>query len=80
MAWQHKPWLAGEKNGRHRLSWDAVAQIRRSSESCKALGKKFGVAQSTVSMARTGRTWTAPPPNNNAPPAHKEQSNDYSRI
>ena len=57
MAWQHKPWLAGERNGRHRLNWSAVRIIRRSSESCKALGKRFGVAESTVSIVRTGRTW-----------------------
>jgi hypothetical protein len=46
----------GESNPMSKLRQDQVDCIRRSEESCKALCKRFGVAQSTVSMVRTGRT------------------------
>jgi hypothetical protein len=59
---QTKPpgFAVGELNGNARLSWSAVAQIRRSSETCVALGKRFNVCWSTVWMARHERTWPDP--------------------
>ena len=48
-----------------RLTEDAVAYIRSSDETGRALAKKFGVSEGTLSAARNGHTWKhvhQPPP------------------
>ena len=47
----------GEKNHAAKLTTVAVEVIRRSDESTRALAHYFGVHQSTVCVARQGKTW-----------------------
>jgi hypothetical protein len=47
----------GERHPKARLTEDAVRYIRRSRESLKTLAGKFGVRESTVCLARSGKTW-----------------------
>jgi predicted transcriptional regulator len=51
--------MVGERNHRSKLTADDVSLIRSSDMSGKALAKMLGVAQSTVSEARTGKKWAA---------------------
>lgn len=49
--------MKGEKHPRAKLSQEAVAEIRASSERVRVLAARYGVGQSTISMVRTGRNW-----------------------
>lgn len=51
----------GERNGRARLSPEQVAEIRASPLSNRTLGRRFGVAHSTIGHARIGNTWADAP-------------------
>lgn len=54
----HKLVPSGEKCSWSKLNWDAVHFIRQHPEiSLKKLGEKFGVAPSTISDVRQGRSW-----------------------
>ena len=52
---------AGELNGRARLSWRKVRRIRRLYDTgdctIRELGKRFGVAASTINYVVNHRTW-----------------------
>lgn len=47
----------GEASPQARLTEDAVREIRRSTESQRALARRFGVTRIAIRFARTGRTW-----------------------
>lgn len=47
----------GEINGRAKLTENDVLEIRESNESNVALGRRFGVANQTISAARNGGKW-----------------------
>ena len=47
----------GEQHHAAKLSEAVIAEIRTSSLSQRALARKFGVSQATVSDARSGKTW-----------------------
>ena len=47
----------GERSGRAKLTDKAVAEIRDSLERPYILAKRYGVSLSTISTARTGRSW-----------------------
>ena len=51
------PPLSGEKSPSAKLTYEIVKEIRQSSESCAALGKKYGVSKTAISYIRRGRTW-----------------------
>jgi hypothetical protein len=48
---------AGERNGRSRLTWAQVDEMRCSTESHAALARKYGITKEAVSMARRHLTW-----------------------
>ena len=52
---------AGELNGRAKLDWQKISRIRRLYDTgdctMKELGKRFGVATSTISYVVNHRTW-----------------------
>ena len=45
------------------LTWDAVRDIRSSSESHAALGRKYGVTRQAVYQVRKGNAWSEPDQN-----------------
>lgn len=47
----------GEQKPGHKLTWAAVREIRSSTESAVALGRKYGVHNSTISDIRRGEKW-----------------------
>lgn len=47
----------GERNAQAKLSAQDVLEIRQSSETGRALAKRFGVQPSCVSRIRTGKRW-----------------------
>ena len=51
------PGVRGEKHPLHKLTDEAVKEIRRTPESISALAKRFGVHVSTVKKARAAKTW-----------------------
>ena len=50
----------GEDHGAARLTWAIVREIRSSSETANALGRRYGVSGNTVKRARNYETWTEP--------------------
>jgi len=50
------PW-AGTRNSMARLTPAIVRVIRRSKKTGRELARQFGVAETTISAARNGRTW-----------------------
>lgn len=48
----------GSGNGRATLTASRVIKIRRSDKTNAALAEEYGVAESTISMARSGATWS----------------------
>lgn len=54
----------GEANPRAKLTWGAVAEIRRSSSTTRDLAQTYGVGQTTILDIRARRRWTdeAPSP------------------
>ena len=55
--WAHGVMHAGEKVPWAKLTNEAVREIRRSSESQRALARRFGVAQTTIGRAKRGEGW-----------------------
>lgn len=56
---RHTP-NTGERNGRARLTCEAVAQIRRASGPkflIKRLARVYGVAPATIEAVRYGKSW-----------------------
>lgn len=51
----------GEKHGSAKLNEAAVKEIRASHEKSRDLAKRFGVSQSTITRARSGRRWSCVP-------------------
>lgn len=49
--------LFGENNPRHRLTDRSVLSIRKSALSHRELGIMHGVARSTITAVKSGRTW-----------------------
>lgn len=47
----------GERHGSHKLTEEAVREIRRSPMRNKELAAKFGVAHGTISHVRAGQAW-----------------------
>jgi hypothetical protein len=47
----------GERNGRTKLTIEEVREIRRSSETLTEISKRYGIATSTASYIRSGRSW-----------------------
>jgi hypothetical protein len=56
---RHPPRRAGERHPMAKLTPEQVAEIRASSESGAALGRRFNVTRTTVSYIRTGKNWRA---------------------
>lgn len=48
---------AGIMNGRAKLTDDTVRYIRNSNKSTTELAKEFGISQSVMSKAKSGKTW-----------------------
>lgn len=48
---------SGERHGNHKLTEDAVREIRSSQESNVALGAKFGVSYKAIWSIRSGKGW-----------------------
>lgn len=46
-----------ERAGGAKLTWEAVREIRRSTDSGPALAKRFGISRHAVSLVRLGKTW-----------------------
>lgn len=54
----------GSDHHSSKLTWDDVEDIRSSCEPQRALARRYGVQQSTIWAARSGRLWVeSPPPN-----------------
>jgi hypothetical protein len=47
----------GKRNGHVKLTEDQVKEIRSSEETGRALAKRFGVSEATVSMAKHRKNW-----------------------
>ena len=47
----------GEETSRHKLTWEDVAYIRKSTESGPTLARLFGVHRSTIQGIRRGKYW-----------------------
>jgi hypothetical protein len=47
----------GESHPKAKLNYQAVREIRASTESSRVLGARYGVTQGTISKVKTGRTW-----------------------
>jgi hypothetical protein len=60
--------LAGERCHFSKLTWTAVADIRKSGESRKTLAETHGVSKSTISGILKGKTWINPPAAENITP------------
>lgn len=52
-----KPHLAGEFNGRAKITRDVVREIRASGLTQKELAEKFGISVSQVGSIRRGESW-----------------------
>jgi len=53
----------GERNPAAQLTWNQVREIRvrlAAGESCRSLGRIFGVSKSTISAIRCGHIWNEP--------------------
>ena len=50
-------WLSGEQHPRHKLTADAVAEIRNSPDSAVVLAQKFGVTKEAIYAVRKGKVW-----------------------
>lgn len=46
-----------ENNGRAKLNWDIVSEIRNSTESLRSLAKKFNISKSSVGFIKQNKTW-----------------------
>lgn len=55
--WRFPPRRVGETNGRARLTWLAVREIRASAEPTAVLAVRFGVSNGAIAHIRAGRTW-----------------------
>lgn len=53
---------AGELNGRAKLTWEKVAEIRGRAGTNVALAAEYGVSDAVISDIRSGRSWEVPPP------------------
>jgi len=49
--------IKGEQSCWAKLTEKDVIEIRKSTETCSVLARKYGVSNRTVSQARTGKTW-----------------------
>lgn len=49
--------LNGEQQPSSKLTWDAVAKIRSSSEAISELARRFGVSRRAVRFVKDGTTW-----------------------
>ncbi len=49
--------IKGEQSCWAKLTEKDVIEIRKSTETCSALARKYGVSARTVSKAKTGKTW-----------------------
>ena len=47
----------GARHPRAKLTWEDVAAIRASSETCRQLGRRYGVNPATIVRVRTGERW-----------------------
>lgn len=47
----------GEAHGQSRLTEEQVAEIKESSDIQRILAERFGVARTTISAIKTGRSW-----------------------
>lgn len=56
-SYEHGLKRCGEKHGCHKITWDAVHDIRTRELSQKEYGSKYGIAQCTVSAIQLGRIW-----------------------
>jgi hypothetical protein len=52
----------GEDHARSKLTWDAVRDIRTSSDSAMMLAKRYGVSDMTIYYVKTGKGWKEPSP------------------
>lgn len=57
--WHTKP-RTGEGNPRAKLTWDIVAEIRRSGALARDLARTYGVSPATITDVKTGRRWSEP--------------------
>lgn len=57
---------AGEKNGRAKLTWEDVTEIRRAYAAKEVnqlqLAKKFPISQTSISLLLKNKIWKDPPP------------------
>lgn len=49
--------VKGEQSCWAKLTEKDVVEIRKSTEACSALAREYGVSVTTISKARTGKTW-----------------------
>lgn len=49
--------LAGEENGRAKLTWTQVEEIRMSQDTLRALAARYGMASSTIYLIKAHKTW-----------------------
>ncbi len=52
-----KPYVGGTRKSNARLTDDIVREIRASPSTQRELASKFGVTQSIIWLAKTGKTW-----------------------
>jgi len=48
----------GERHGQSKLTANQVAEIKESEETQRALALRYGVARTTISAIKTGRSWS----------------------
>lgn len=46
-----------DRHGMAKLTWDAIEEIRKSNESQRAIGRRYGVSQGQVSLIKSGKSW-----------------------
>jgi anaerobic selenocysteine-containing dehydrogenase len=49
--------ISGEQQHSSKLTWDAVAEIRSSSETISELARRFGVSRRAIRFVKDGKTW-----------------------
>lgn len=49
--------LAGEKNGRAKLTAEQAAEIRSSAKSTRMLAREYGVSRANIQFIKHGRSW-----------------------
>lgn len=49
--------LRGEQQPSSKLTWEAVAKIRTSSETISELARRFGVSRRAIRFVKDGKTW-----------------------